>query len=134
MGPMDTGKLALALALLLVSITALSLVLRPSLEVGTIEGRVIIGPWSPVEPPGGNKPPPEVYISRRVILESSNLPSVEISMNGMGYFRAEVRTGTYSARVSNCTWIGCSDAYHETVVIRADETTTIQIDIDTCIR
>lgn len=129
-----TSKHALILALLLVSVIALSLAARRNIEAGTIEGKVVIGPWTPVEPPEGSHPPPEVYTSRRVILEASFLPRVEIPMNGTGHFRAEVRAGTYSTRVSNCTWIGCSGVYHETVVIRAGETTMIQIDIDTGIR
>jgi len=131
---MRTGRLVLIIAFVLVSVIALSLVYVPSPELGTIGGRVVIGPWTPVEPPEGSHSPPEIYTSRRVILESSFLPRVDIPMNDTGYFKAEVRTGTYSARVSNCTWIGCSSAYHETVVIKPGETTTIQIDIDTGIR
>lgn len=131
---MRMNRVIQVLALLLVAITVLALVYSPEIGTGTVEGVVVIGPWTPVEPPGGSIPPPEVYISRRVILEGGFLPRVEIPMNGTGYFHAEVRAGTYSVTISNCTFIGCSSAQHETVVVKPGETTMIRLDIDTGIR
>ena len=131
---MKTGNIIILVAVGLVAIMALSLIYTSSQSYGTVEGTVVIGPWTPVEPIGGSHPPPEVYTSRHVILEGSFLPRVEIPMNGTGYFRAQVRSGTYSATISNCTFIGCSLALHETVVIKPGEITKIQINIDTGIR
>jgi hypothetical protein len=124
----------LALALGLLILVSLSIVYSSSLGVGTIEGRVTIGPWTPVEPIGGSSPPPEVYTSREIILEGTLLPRIEIPMNGTGFFTAEVRTGTYSLDMSNCTFLGCSRVLPMTVTVKQGETTTLQINIDTGIR
>jgi len=129
-----TGSIVLALALGLLILVALSIVYSSSLGVGTIEGRVTIGPWTPVEPIGGSSPPPEVYTSREIILEGTLLPRIEIPMNGTGFFTAEVRTGTYSLDMSNCTFLGCSRVLPMTVTVKQGETTTLQINIDTGIR
>jgi hypothetical protein len=132
--PMKVSRAIHILALLLVLVTAFALIYSPELNTGTIQGKVIIGPWTPVEPLGGSHPPPEVYTSRRIILEGTLLPRVEIPMNGTGYFRAKVRAGTYSVTISNCTFMGCSRALPETIVVKQGETTIIQLDIDTGIR
>jgi hypothetical protein len=129
-----TGSIVLALALGLLILVSLSIVYSSSLGVGTIEGMVTIGPWTPVEPIGGSSPPPEVYTSREIILEGTLLPRIEIPMNGTGFFTAEVRTGTYSLDMSNCTFLGCSRVLPMTVTVKQGETTTLQINIDTGIR
>jgi hypothetical protein len=131
---MKTGNIALVLALGLVAILAVSLFYSSSLGVGTVEGRVTIGPWTPVEPIGGSHPPPEVYTSRHFILEGTLLPRVEMPMNGTGFFTAEVRAGTYSLTMSNCIFVGCSRVLPMTVIVKQGETTTLQINIDTGIR
>jgi hypothetical protein len=131
---MRTHSIVLLLALGLVAILAVSLFYFSSLGVGTIEGRVTIGPWTPVEPVGGSHPPPEVYTSRSIILEGTILPRVEIPMNGTGFFTAEVKPGLYSLTMSNCTFVGCSRVLPMTVAVKQGETTTLQIDIDTGIR
>ncbi|MCX6648920.1 MAG: hypothetical protein NTV61_05970 [Candidatus Bathyarchaeota archaeon] len=132
--PMRIGKVTLILALALTAITVFTLVYAPSLGTGTVEGRVSIKPWTPVEPVGGSHPPPEVYTSRRIILEGTLLPRVEMPMNGTGYFTTEVRAGTYSLTMSNCTFLGCSRVLPMTVTVKPGQTTTLQIDIDTGIR
>ena len=132
--PMRIGKVTLILALALTAITVFTLAYAPSLGTGTIEGRVTIGPWTPVEPVGGSHPPPEVYTSRRIILEGTLLPRVEIPMNGTGYFTAEVRAGTYSLTMSNCTFLGCSRVLPMTITVKPGQTTKLQIEIDTGIR
>jgi len=131
---MRTHNIALLLALGLVAILAVSLFYSSSLGVGTIEGTVTIGPWTPVEPIGGSHPPPEVYTSRHIILEGTLMPRVEIPMNGTGFFTANVRAGTYSLTMSNCTFVGCPRVLPMTVTVKQDETTTLQINIDTGIR
>jgi hypothetical protein len=131
---MRIGRLAQTLAVLLLATIALAFIYVQGVGYGVIQGRVIIGPWTPVEPPGGSHPPPEVYTSRRIILEAPLLPRVEIPMNGTGYFSTELRTGTYTLTLSNCTFLGCPRALPRTVVVKQGQTTTIEIDIDTGIR
>jgi hypothetical protein len=122
------------LALVLVAILAVSLVYSSSLGVGTIEGRVTIGPWTPVEPVGGSHTPPEVYASRHIILEGTLMTRVDIPINGTGFFTAKIRAGTYSLTMSNCTFMGCSRVLPMTVTVKQGETINLQISIDTGIR
>ena len=131
---MKAGTITLLLAVGLAAILVVSLFYSSSFSVGTIQGTVVIGPWTPVEPIGGSHPPPEVYTSRHIILEGTLLPRVEIPINGTGYFTAQVRPGTYSLTMSNCTFLGCSRVLPMTVTVKKGETTTFQIKIDTGIR
>ena len=131
---MKAGTITLLLAVGLASILVVSLFYTSSFGIGTIQGTIVIGPWTPVEPIGGSHPPPEVYTSRHIILESTLLPRVEIPMNGTGYFTAQVKPGTYSLTMSNCTFLGCSRVLPMTVTVQQGETTTFQIKIDTGIR
>ena len=131
---MKAGIITLLLAVGLAAILVVSLFYSSSFGVGTIQGTVVIGPWTPVEPIGGSHPPPKVYTSRHIILEGTFLPPVEIPMNGTGYFTAQVRQGTYSLTMSNCTFLGCSRVLPMTVTVKQGETTTFQIKIDTGIR
>jgi len=105
-------------------------ILRPG--EGIIEGKVSIGPWTPVEPPGGSHPPPAVYTSRRIVLEGPQ--TLEIPMNGTGYFHATVEAGTYQLTMTNCTFLGCPRVLPMTVRVDPGKTTTLKIDIDTGIR
>lgn len=127
-------SVALAIVLVLVAILGTTLVYNYAQGKGTIEGTVTIGPWTPVEPPGGSHPPPEVFTSRRIILEGSLFSRIEVPMNGTGFFRAQVRSGTYRVTMTNCTFLGCVRVLPLTVTVRPGETTTVNIDIDTGIR
>ena len=131
---MKAGTITLLLAVGLAAILVVSLFYTSSFGIGTIQGTIVIGPWTPVEPIGGSHPPPEVYTSRHIILEGTLLPRVEIPMNGTGYFTAQVKPGTYSLTMSNCTFIGCFRVLPMTVTVKQGETTTFQIKIDTGIR
>jgi hypothetical protein len=132
--PMRISRVLYILALLLVLVTAFALIYSPRIGMGTIEGTVSIGPWTPVQPVGGSHPPPEVYASRRIILKSTTLPGVEIPMNGTGYFKEEVRAGTYTLTMTDCTFLGCSRVFPMTVTVTQGQTTALQINIDTGIR
>jgi hypothetical protein len=131
---MRVSGVIVALAGVLMTITVFALVANVSSGVGTVSGVVAIGPWTPVEPVGGSHPPPEVYTSRRIILEGTLLPRVEIPMNGTGHFTAKVRAGIYTLTMSNCTFLGCSRVFPMTVTVKPDQTTTLSIEIDTGIR
>ena len=127
-------SVALIIVLVLAVILGTTLVYNYTQGEGTIEGTVTIGPWTPVELPGGSHPPPEVFTSRRIILEGSMFNRIEVPMNGTGFFRAQVRAGTYRVTMTNCTFLGCVRALPVTVTVRPGETTTLNIDIDTGIR
>jgi hypothetical protein len=131
---MKASTIILLLAIGIAAILVVSLFYSSSFGIGIIQGTVAIGPWTPVEPIGGSHPPPEVYSSRHIILEGTFLPRVEIPMNGTGYFTAQVRPGTYSLTMSNCTFVGCSRVLPMTITVKQGETTTLQIKIDTGIR
>ena len=103
-------------------------------QTGFIEGKVSIGPFSPVEPSTGPDIPPGTYSSRSVILDSLLGKSIFIPLNEDGFFRAEVNVGTYQATISNCVFLGCDSSLPIRVTILAGETTVLNIDIDTGIR
>ena len=131
---MKIGRAIHILAFLLVLVTTFALIYSLGLSTGTIEGKVSIGPWTPVEPVGGSHPPPEVYTSRHIILENPLLPRTEIPINGTGYFKAEVRSGTYTLTMTDCSFIGCSRVLPMTATVNPGQTTALQINIDTGIR
>ncbi len=128
--------LVIVLAAAVVGIVAASAlaydILRPG--DGVIEGVVTIGPWTPVEPIGGSHPPPEVYTSRKIVLDGGLAQSLQIPMNGTGYFRSAVPAGSYTLTMTNCTFLGCSRVFPMTVRVDPGMTTILQINIDTGIR
>ena len=124
----------LAVICILVTIIFFGIFLNSQFGEGIIKGKVSIGPWTPVETPGGGYPPPEVYTSRKIILEGSFFNKVVITMNGTGYFHASVKAGIYKLTITNCTFLGCSDVLPKTVSITKGETIIIDINIDTGIR
>jgi hypothetical protein len=119
---------------ILIIVIALGVLLSTQNGEGTIEGKVSIGPWTPVEPPEGSPPPPEVYTSRKIVLEGTLLNKIDIPLNGTGYFHASVRADTYRLTMTNCTFLGCKTAFPKNVSITPGKTTYINIDVDTGIR
>jgi len=122
---------AVSLVILLAAVLAASML---QTGVGVIEGKVTIGPWTPVEPLGGSHPPPEVYTSRRIVLEGPYLQRFEIPMNGTGHFQATVSVGTYRLTMTNCTFVGCSRVLPMTIHVDQGGITRLEINIDTGIR
>ena len=131
---MRVKKVTLGLVLALTAVILGTLIYNFSVGEGVLEGRVTIGPWTPVEPIGGSHPPPEVYTSRRIVLEGALFQKVGIPMDGTGFFSARVKAGAYSLTMTNCTFLGCSRVLPTTVTVKTGETTTVDIDIDTGIR
>ena len=103
-------------------------------QTGIIEGKVTIGPFSPVEPSSGPIFPPDTYSSRAVILSTWLRKQIYIPLNEDGTFRAEVNVGSYQATVSDCVCLGCESSLPVSVRIKFGETTVLNIDIDTGIR
>jgi hypothetical protein len=105
-------------------------------EPGILEGQVTIGPISPVERPGEPQPiPPEVYQARKVMVydQSGKKLVAEVDLSSQGYYRVELRPGTYTIDI-NRTGIDHSSEVPTQVVIESGEATLLNIDIDTGIR
>lgn len=96
-------------------VIALGVLLSTQTGEGTIEGKVSIGPWMPVEPSEESHPSPEVYTSRKIILEGTLFNKIDIPLNGTGYFRAVVKADTYRLTITNCTFLGCQAAFPKTL-------------------
>ncbi len=101
-------------------------------QIGTVAGKVSIGPLCPVEPCPG--PVPDVYSSRYIILQPEAGEPTQVKLNSNGSFEAQLKPGTYKVNLTDCTFMGCSRVLPKTVTVKANETTYIQIDIDTSIR
>src|SRR4030065_2634623 len=92
---------------------------------GLLEARLSIGLGPLVEPLGGSHPPPEVYTSRKIVLDGTFYNKISIALNGTGYFLASVKADTYKLTMSNCTFLGCPNAFPMTVSITAGKTTYV---------
>lgn len=108
----------------------------PTSGQGTISGKVTIGPLCPVEP--CPDPVPDIYSSRKLILQpllqSEKTIPIYIQLDADGSFQAAVNAGIYAVNLTDCTFLGCTYVLPRIVTVRPNETTTINIDIDTGIR
>lgn len=104
---------------------------------GTIMGKVTIGPLCPVEP--CSVPTPDIYLNRQIILtprggdRSENLP-FSIKLNSDGTFQDEIPEGNYELTLTDCQFLGCEHSLPKLITIKANQTLTINVDIDTGIR
>lgn len=131
----STTKLLICLSGLLILFVSLYFVgAWPFNQHGVIEGRVIIGPFHPVEPPSGSLVPPGTYSSRKIVLKPIFGSRILIPLNETGHFQANVRAGKYELDLTNCTYLGCEYALPVTVVIKPNQVTRTVIEIDTGIR
>ncbi len=129
---------ALAVATAVTAIVAATAMIAaaqaPVTATGNLVGQLDIGPFCAVQPVGGCPPPASTYTSREVTLKPQSGPAIDVPINSTGGFSAELAVGTYSLDLSNCSWTGCSSALPRSVVITQNETTFIQVSIDTGIR
>jgi len=106
-------------------------------ERGYLSGSVNIGPLCPVEqnPPDSRcKQKPETYARVRLTVKNSSGATVAAKTpNQYGYFEFEFAPGTYTVLVDSEYGIGGTHESH-VVPIRANEQTTLNINIDTGIR
>ena len=100
--------------------------------MGMIAGKVSIGPLCPVEPCPG--PTPDPYSSRQVVMQAQGKAAIYLPLNSDGTFQGEVPAGTYSVTITDCQFMGCRYGLPKTVVMEANKTTSVEIDIDTGIR
>ena len=107
-----------------------------TVETGTLEGEVTIGPVSPVERPGEKPPIPcEVYEARKIVVYDKNGNNLikQVDINCEGQYRVDLETGVYTIDI-NRVGIDHSGDVPRKVEIEAGETVTLNIDIDTGIR
>ncbi|HEX9913833.1 MAG TPA: hypothetical protein VGB32_02855 [Candidatus Bathyarchaeia archaeon] len=126
-------RIASVIAAGLIVVSAI-MVLSQLTKTGVIEGKVTIGPFSPVEPSSGPTVPPGTYSSRSILLKPWLGKTIYIPLDEDGFFHAEVYAGSYQVTLSNCTFLGCSSALPRTVEVKPGETTVLHVDIDTGIR
>jgi hypothetical protein len=110
-------------------------------ETVLLQGAVTIGPLSPVEGPGQTQPvPPEVFSSRKLIIYDESGEKLvrevyftQIGHGNTGYYTAQIAPGTYTLDI-NRSGMDWADNLPQKITVSADETVTIDINIDTGIR
>jgi hypothetical protein len=110
-------------------------------ETVLLQGAVTIGPLSPVERPGETAPvPPEVFSSRHLIIYDETGKKLvrevyftQIGQGTTGYYTAQIAPGTYVIDLAP-NGIDRADNLPVTITVVADETVTIDVNIDTGIR
>jgi hypothetical protein len=106
-----------------------------------LQGAVTIGPITPVERPGENPPvPPEVFSSRKLIIYDESGQKMirevyftQIGQGNTGYYTAQIAPGKYTIDI-NHLGMDRADNLPQKITVSADETVTIDINIDTGIR
>ena len=99
---------------------------------GVLAGQVIIGPLCPIEPCGDSYG--DIYSGRELVLQQPGGVLLQIPLQSDGTFEAAIPTGTYSANLDRCEYLGCPRTFPVSVEIRDGETSTLDIDIDTGVR
>ena len=110
-------------------------------QPGVLAGTVKIGPIWPVERPGENPPvPQEVFEARRVMVYDKNgnklietVSIIQIDHSQEGHYSVQLKPGTYTVDI-NRGGIDRSSAVPKEVEIKAGQTVTLDISIDTGIR
>jgi hypothetical protein len=110
-------------------------------ETVLLQGAVSIGPIWPVEQPGENPPVPlEVFSSRYLIIYDESGEKMvrevyftQIGQSAMGYYTAQVAPGTYVIDI-NHLGMDTAENLPLKITVTADETVTIDVNIDTGIR
>lgn len=110
-------------------------------ETVLLQGAVTIGPISPVERFGESSPvPPEVFSSRYLIIYDKSGEKLvrevyftQIGAGATGYYTAQIAPGTYVVDI-NHLGVDSADNLPVTITVSADETVTIDVNIDTGIR
>ncbi len=140
---MKMKKLAkcIPVAILLIPGTLLASCQPGGSESVLLQGAVTIGPLSPVERPGENPPvSPEVFAARHLIIYDASGKKLvrevyftQIGNGATGYYTAQIAPGTYTVDINR---LGIDRAANlpQKITVSADETVTIDINIDTGIR
>jgi len=128
------AKISTLLLILLISCTACAL--GPK-EYGVLEGQVNIGPLVPVVREGEQSPTPapEVYAAREIVVYKQNGKTefTRLEIGATGWYQGELPVGTYVIDI-NRIGIDRADNLPLEITIKANSTTSLDIDIDTGIR
>jgi len=102
---------------------------------GVLEGKVSIGPITPVQQSTPVPTPPEVYAARKVLVYDSvhNKLLYTISLDDSGNYRVELAPGTYVVD-TNHAGIDRSSDVPKTIEIESGITVVLNISIDTGLR
>ena len=108
---------------------------------GLLQGSVTIGPITPVEIPGENPPvSPEVFTSRKIMVYDvsgktlvSEVSIRQIDQSATGYYTAQLVPGTYTVNIKQ-NGMDRSGEVPKQITISANQTVTLDINIDTGIR
>ena len=106
-----------------------------------LQGAVTIGPITPVEKPGENPiVAPEVFSTRKIMIYNGDgkrlireVAITQIGQGATGYYTAQIAPGTYTIDI-NRVGIDHADGLPKKISPVADETVTIDVNIDTGIR
>ena len=131
----------LAICVLAVSLPAVSCCQPGGPETVLLQGAVTIGPISPVERPGENPVVPlEVFSARKLIIYDASgkhlvreVYFTQIGTGATGYYTAQIAPGTYTVDI-NHAGIDTAANLPQKITVSADETVTIDVNIDTGIR
>ena len=110
-------------------------------EAVLLQGAVTIGPISPVERPGENPlVPPEVFDARHLVLYDESgkhlvreVYFTQIGAGATGYYTAQIAPGTYVVDINHAGMDRVANLPVK-ITVTADETVTIDVNIDTGIR
>jgi hypothetical protein len=102
---------------------------------GILEGKVSIGPITPVQGVTPVPTPPEVYATRKVLVYDSHHSKLldTLSLDNSGYYRIELRPGTYIVDINHA---GADRSFDvpKSVEIEAGIPVVLNISIDTGLR
>jgi hypothetical protein len=111
-----------------------------SSPTGLLQGGVTIGPLTPVQQVGVcPTAAPEVFSSRNVIVsDTSGKNQIQVSIRqigqtAQGYYSVQLPAGTYTVDMAR-TGVGGVSNLPQKITIKAGETVTIDLNIDTGIR
>jgi hypothetical protein len=110
-------------------------------ETVLLVGAVTIGPITPVERPGVTPiVPPEVFTTRKLIIyDASGKKQVrevyftQIGSGATGYYAVQIAPGTYTIDIGH-NGMDRAANLPQKITVLADETVTIDVNIDTGIR
>ena len=110
-------------------------------ETVLIQGAVTIGPVIPVEVAGEcPEVSPEVFSSRKLLIYDKSgryllreVYFTQIGNGNTGYYTAQIAPGTYVLDINRIS-IDTAQNLPQKITVSADETITVDIDIDTGIR
>ena len=102
---------------------------------GVLEGKVSIGPITPVQQSTPVPTPPEVYAARKILVYDSRQSKLlyTVSLDDNGNYRIELEPGTYVVDI-NYVGIDRSLEVPKTIEIEPDITVVLNISIDTGLR